>query len=382
MVNAIKSVLRQTFSDFEVIVVDNDDGDATRQAVSRFQDPRFHHCRTGNLSMPANWEHGCNQATGEYLLLLEDKQALRGDALAFLHRLIVKHQPPCIKWQADTLDDTTGATWVEEAGGSGEARFLASEEALRIFLGETASEGWRYLPVGHLSAFSRKLRESILAGPAGALCLPVCPDYTIGVQALAFGEGVLWVDAALVAMSRRHSNGRSVTQKTALGRQFMEELGGPSRLWSRTPIQAPIIPALIYNDYMELQALIGGRLRDFPMDWVNYYVESWCSVIGLDNDGVDVMAELAAFHSALASEPPDRQKQVWETIERRAGKPAKSLRKNRLKRFRRSTGLLALEQRWKNLGRRLTGRRHFERFKNPLEFVVWADAQIPTITSK
>jgi hypothetical protein len=373
--NAVESVLRQGFSDFEIILVDNDDGDATHQAVSRFSDKRLRYCRTGNLSMPDNWEHACRQARGEYLLLLEDKQALHAHALDRLHQLINQHHPPCLKWKADTMDDLSGTTWVEEAGGSGEARFISSEEVLRTFLSGTMSEAWNFLPIGHLSAFSRQLRDAILAGPVGRLCPPVSPDYTLGIQSMAFGEGVLYVDEALVAMSRRHSNGRSLALKTALGKQFMAELGGAHRFWSRTPIQAPIIPSSLFNDYLELQAAIGGRLGKVPFDWMNYYVETWCFLIGLDNDGVPVADDLQAFETALAKEPAELQKKVWMAIEEREGPPSKILRKNRRKALRRRTGLLAVERAWKTFTRRITGRRHIGKFQNPLEFVIWFQEQ-------
>jgi hypothetical protein len=197
----------------------------------------------------------------------------------------------------------------------------------------------------------------------------------LAIQALAFGPGIWLVDSALSTMSRKHSNGASVEQKTTLGRQFMAELGGPSRLWSRTPIRAPIVPALLFNDYVELRAAIGEPLRDFPLDWVNYYVESWRTVVGLENGGMRMDEEFAAIHAALATETPETREKVWEAIERREGSPAKSRFKNRLKAVRRRTGLLALEHHWKNLLRRLTGRKHINQFRRPLEFVIWADQQ-------
>lgn len=373
--DAVQSVLRQTFTDFEVVVVDNDDGDATTRAVSQFKDPRLRIHRTGGLSMPDNWEAACAQARGEYLLIIEDKQALRRGALSHIQQLIQKHQPACLKWQADTLDDTTKVTWVEKAKPAGGTRFIPAGEILRTFLSADMGESWCFLPVGHLSAFSRSLRNSILSGPAKRLCPPVSPDYTLGIQSMAFCDGVLFVDEALVAMSRRHSNGRSLAQKTALGQTFMKEIGGADLLWSRSPIQAPIIPASLFNDYLELQAVIGGRLQEFPLDWINYYVESWRSLIGLDNAGIEMTGEFGAFYNALAKEPMDRQKQVWAAIEKREGAPARSLRKNRIKKFRRRTGLLALEREWKLLCNRLTGRRHIGKFSRPLDFVIWADEQ-------
>ena len=101
---AIESILRQTFPDFEVIVTDNDDGDATEKVVKSFTDPRVRHHRTGNLPMPENWEAACAQARGEYLLLLEDKQALKFRALERIHREVERERAECSHWLADALD--------------------------------------------------------------------------------------------------------------------------------------------------------------------------------------------------------------------------------------------------------------------------------------
>src|SRR6185312_2299854 len=81
---AIQSALDQTFNDFELIISDNDDSEiATRQAVAKFEDSRIRYFRTsGKLRMYENWENAFNQASGEYVLVLEDKQRLVKDALS------------------------------------------------------------------------------------------------------------------------------------------------------------------------------------------------------------------------------------------------------------------------------------------------------------
>ena len=79
---AVRSVLQQTVTDLEMFLVDNDDGDATRQVAAEFTDRRFRYVRTGGLSMRDNWERGALEARGEFMLLIEDKQMLKSTALA------------------------------------------------------------------------------------------------------------------------------------------------------------------------------------------------------------------------------------------------------------------------------------------------------------
>jgi len=70
---AIKSVLSQTFEDFEIIVVDDASSDDTEQAIKRFKDRRIRYVRHHeNMGAPATRNTGIRMARGDYIGLLDD----------------------------------------------------------------------------------------------------------------------------------------------------------------------------------------------------------------------------------------------------------------------------------------------------------------------
>ena len=72
---AIKSVLDQTFKDFELIIVDDGSTDNTRQAVERFQkrDSRIKYIWQENSGAPARPKNtGIKNAKGNYIAFLDD----------------------------------------------------------------------------------------------------------------------------------------------------------------------------------------------------------------------------------------------------------------------------------------------------------------------
>jgi glycosyltransferase involved in cell wall biosynthesis len=69
--DAIRSVLSQTFTDWELIVVDDGSEDATQQVVSSFDDPRIKYVFQVNKGLPGARNTGIRASTGAYLAFLD-----------------------------------------------------------------------------------------------------------------------------------------------------------------------------------------------------------------------------------------------------------------------------------------------------------------------
>jgi len=73
LTSAIQSVLNQTYTNLELIVVDDNSPDATRDVVTSFSDPRIRYVRNEpNLKLPRALNRGFSLARGEYLTWTSD----------------------------------------------------------------------------------------------------------------------------------------------------------------------------------------------------------------------------------------------------------------------------------------------------------------------
>jgi len=376
MAGAIESVLRQTFSDLELIVCDNDDGEATHEVVARFDDPRLRYHRTGNLSMPDNWDSGFAQARGEYLLILEDKQAFKLRSLERIYRETEKDRPECLRWLVDWLDDTGSMTFVDRPKTTGKVRRVPSEEILEQIANQDLDAVSRTLPIGHFSGFHRALRQRIQNGAMHRLCPPVSPDYTLGFQAVGYADSVCFFDEALVASSRVNSNGRSFVLKSGdLRHRFLKELGGGEEIFfDHSPVKAITIPGSICNDYLRVRQAVGGRLLDFPMNWPNYFTEIHRFIVGCQENGVNMDPEQLAWRKGLQEQTPDIQAQVAEALRARGPLWREKLH-SFTKGIRRKTGLLGLEHAAKARLSLLFKRKLTGRFTTLLQYIEWEDSQ-------
>ncbi len=80
---AIQSVLSQSFSDFEIIVLDNASSDDTQAVAANFVDRRVHYvCNEHNLGMIGNWNRAIELATGSYLVIFGDDDSMLSEFLS------------------------------------------------------------------------------------------------------------------------------------------------------------------------------------------------------------------------------------------------------------------------------------------------------------
>jgi len=71
--SAIKSVLNQTFEDFEIIVVDDASTDNTRKVVDKFEDERIYYLRHNkNRGGSASRNTGIKHSRGKFIAFLDD----------------------------------------------------------------------------------------------------------------------------------------------------------------------------------------------------------------------------------------------------------------------------------------------------------------------
>jgi glycosyltransferase involved in cell wall biosynthesis len=364
--DAIQSLLGQTFPDWELIIADNDDTDATRKVVEQFTDRRIRYRRTGRLSMPDNWEAGCALAQGEYLTVIEDKQALKSYALEEIHRLTGRERVQSAKWLVDEFDEAEGPPRIHIATGNGRITPIPAEDLLREFTQNLKRQYKTCIPLGYRSCLHRKLVARIKSGPLGRLCMPAAPDFTMAYAQLAYSDTVWHIDKALALFtSSVHSNGRSFLENGAVFRQYVKEIGGNDVFFAFVPVKTLTVQGSIYNDYVNLQGLIGGRLAAFPINLVNYYIQVRENLERLKEQGRDMQDAFAEWERALGNEPAQTQSSV------RLAVSSQRKRRGMIHRFGKLLGTRRLERAAKRFYRGKILRKPEWRFSNTRDYLRW-----------
>jgi glycosyltransferase involved in cell wall biosynthesis len=88
--HAIKSVLNQTFSDFELIIID--DGSQNVLDLSIFEDNRIIYLKQSNKGVSAARNYGITVAKGEYIAFLDSDDYFEPQKLEIQYNVMIKNQ--------------------------------------------------------------------------------------------------------------------------------------------------------------------------------------------------------------------------------------------------------------------------------------------------
>lgn len=91
---AINSVLNQTFSDWELIVVDDGSIDNTKDLVLAYKDSRIHYIYQENAERSAARNNGINHAKGAYICFLDSDDYFLPERLKKIYDFIIENKNP------------------------------------------------------------------------------------------------------------------------------------------------------------------------------------------------------------------------------------------------------------------------------------------------
>lgn len=117
----LESVLAQTLTDIEVIVVDDGSTDNTRNIVADFanKDPRLMLVEQANQFAGVARNNGMSKARGKYLYFLDADDYIESNALEELVNAIEQHGADVAIAKSEGFDNTTGDTWTIDGALNG-----------------------------------------------------------------------------------------------------------------------------------------------------------------------------------------------------------------------------------------------------------------------
>ncbi len=122
---ALRSILNQTYQDFELLIVDDGSTDATLDIVQSFSDPRIQvHRNPGRLGIPANWNRCLALAGGELVCIFHQDDVMLPENLERkVQMLSVDETVGFVHSAVETLVEASApssfANWIEDATEDG-----------------------------------------------------------------------------------------------------------------------------------------------------------------------------------------------------------------------------------------------------------------------
>lgn len=214
--DSVSSVLSQSYSNIEVIVVDDGSSDGTARIVQdSFNDSRIVVIRQKNSGANIARGTGVKKANGDYCLFLDSDDQIKQGAIACLVNYIKRFDPDIIKYNAEIMPGRKKYNSYNLKGNN--FKILKKDSFMEVLL---------CTPLLHEMAFN-VYRTEVLKNnlPAFRKKLSFGEDFYVNLNVVPQIKKYLFVDDALYLYTRDNNNSTSSTKNiNTLNRNFNDAI--------------------------------------------------------------------------------------------------------------------------------------------------------------
>ncbi len=301
---AIRSVLKQTFDDFEIVVGDNCSTDDTAGVVRRFTDARLRYVRTPrHAAIADSWEFARSQASGRLIIMLADDDALVPTALQrFAHEMRLRDADFLFCKVAEYRDGGfpgPGRNTLACPGFSGSSRLVSAEEFVQPLF---AFRG-RFNMHPSAFVFSKALADQV-ASRCGRFFQTNGVEYYAWPLAAVLAKSIVYIDAPLCICGR---TGKSWGSNLRLANPGMERIQEFIADVEQGHKWVPLTNFTICNMWAEgvltAKKLLPWELGRYEFDEEQYLRETMRELQHRRALGVDVSREMSELSEYVRKYP-------------------------------------------------------------------------------
>lgn len=315
---AVRSILNQTFDDFEIVVSDNCSGDDTAEVAKQFTDRRFRYVQTPrHYTIADNWEFARLHAKGKFIMMLSDDDALLRMALDRFCQESIRYEADFLFGHVAEYRDASypgpDQNSVDCPSFSGRSRLVRREDE---FIGPLFSVRPKFNM--HPSAFVfPKTIADYVATRTGRFFWTNGVEYSAWPITALFAKNMVYVDLPLTVLGR---TGKSWGANIALcnpGKERIDEfIKDVDHERKHAPLNNFTMGNLMAEGMLTAKSLFPEEFAAYEFDEENYLRGSIAELKKRQALGVDVSKELeeamcyAAKYPALVEELNTKPKAV------------------------------------------------------------------------
>ena len=290
---AVRSILNQTFEDFEIIISDNCSADDTPQVAKQFEDPRFKYVRTPqHFTIADSWEFARSHALGKLIFMLSDDDALLPAALERFAYESRRHDADFLfctpAYYRDLSYPGPDRNSVDCPPFSGASRVVQAEEFIRpLFL-------FRQKFDMHPSAFAfAKTIADLVVTRTGRFFWTNGVEYSAWPIAATFSKKIVHIDAPLVVVGRTAKSWGSNIALCNPGKERIQEfIKDVDHERKHAPLNNFTMCNLMAEGMLTAKSLFPEEFAPYEFNEVNYLRETIKELRTRRAMGVDVSAEM------------------------------------------------------------------------------------------